>query len=564
MKLKEFLIIAAILNTIQNTLKRRIHSNLYHNIKPGDVPKIIKFDPFFILLIGHAKVALFEKYKSGMHNYSIKHALNRTWFHFGHIDIRHYPILEHNYEIKKYPVLLHFYDGELVKKDYRFNKSLKAEIDLDLKFLHTVLELFPTLEEIKEMMKESLCTFFFDVQKEENKHFDISVRERIEFLKISAETIASLPKDEYQFIGLDFKNLDQETKNFFAQFNKKLNYDGVLLFSQESRTFFELSQKEILEKNITFFKHWIFHHSHGYLAEPQLAFKNIVERKNYGLVFFHSSETIENEKLTKKGMLNFEKNAESFKGKIQFTICDIFIEKKCEELMNLFELEKKQMPFIRILYASQGKNENYRAFKLQKKVIQDLKKTKNKTEMEFEMSNSGIKRLITDFQTFDVDLDLKIEKIPEKDDLIIKRSKEILQKHIKADLEIKHILKLNYNSLKEFNHHMPFKDRIVFFYDSRKNKNAFSEYEKAYKFFLKDSEKKNQHFYVFASYDISHNTKHGIKLAVEEMPILRYYRKEERIKHYYNERFLAKTMLNILHAITDFSMYEIKFNFEEI
>lgn len=562
MKLIEFLIITIILHSLKFSLKRRVHSNLYHNIKPGDINSIIKFDPFFILLIGHAKVSLFEKYKSAMHSYSLKHSIIRSWYHFGHIDIRHYPILKKNYEIKKFPVLLHFYDGELVKKDYRFNTSLKAEMDLDLKFLHTVLELFPSLEEIKEIMKENLCTFFFDVRGEEEKHFDISVRERIEFLKVSAETIASLPRDEYQFIGIDFRNMNQELTNFFAEYNKNLKFDGVLLFSQESRTFSELSQNEIVEKHMSFFKHWIFHHSHGFLAQPELAYKNIVERKNYGLVFFHTSENIKNENLTKKGLLNFEKLSKPFKGKIQFTLCDVFIDKKCEELINLFELEKKEMPFVRILYASTDKN--YRVFKLQKKVIKNLTKKKKMSEMELEISNLGIKTLITDFQTFEVDLDIKMEKIPENDELIIKNSKEILKKHIKADLEVNHILKLNYNSLKKFNHHLFSKDRIVFFYDSRKNQNEFLQFQKAYNYFKNNSEEKYFHYYIFSSYDINHNTKHGIDLDVKELPILRYYRKEERIKHYYTDRFRVRDVRNVLFAITDLSMFEIRFNFDEI
>jgi len=47
-----------------------------------------------MLLIGYARSAVFEKYKHGMSSYSLKHSLNKSWLHFGYLDIRHHTELE--------------------------------------------------------------------------------------------------------------------------------------------------------------------------------------------------------------------------------------------------------------------------------------------------------------------------------------------------------------------------------------------------------------------------------------------------------------------------------------
>jgi hypothetical protein len=571
MLLNKLLVLAAILTIICESRKNsphniRHHSNLYSQIKPGDIQKIIKFDPFLMLLLGHKNESIFEKYKGAMHDYAIKHSINKNWLHFGYMDVRHFSMLKEKYEIKKFPVLLHFFDGELVMKDYRFNISINPEADLDIKFLHSILEIEPSLEEIKQLLKDNLCAVFLDVGPEEKIHFDVSLQERINFLKISAEVFAGLPKDEFVFIGLDFTRLSEQTKEFLISLHAK-DFEGILLYSQDSERIYEISKQTVLDKKGHYLKDWIYHHSHGYLADPQLAYKNIVKRKNYGMVFFHSSNNNTHESLTKKGIVNFEKTAKILKGKIQFTLCDIYLQKTCEELYHLFELENKQLPFIRVLYSSiSGKTEQFRAFKLQQDFVEgELKKNTKTTEMEIEMSEEGIKRLVSDFKVFDVDLDVKMEKVPEKDIVFIQKAGEILKKHKHADLELNYILTLNYVVLKDFVDFIKFKDRVIFFYDSRKHLHAKNEFQKSFDLFFENKQNEKIHkYFVFAFYDISKNTRHGIDIDVNNLPIMRYYRKEENINSYYNDRFLIKSRKDVVNGIIDLCNFDLFIDTEEI
>ncbi len=204
MKLVIILLLITSLNPKKVQLKekksytnKRMHRNLYYNIKISDIERIISFDPFFMLLVGFARSALFEKYKNGMEKYSLKHSLNKSWLHFGYIDIRHFPLLEEKYQLKQFPVLLHFYEGELIKKDYRFNKILHPEIDLDIKFLHSVLEIHPSHEELKKLLNESLYTIIINLHHSEAKHFDVTNKTKVEVLKRISETVASLAREEF-------------------------------------------------------------------------------------------------------------------------------------------------------------------------------------------------------------------------------------------------------------------------------------------------------------------------------------------------------------------------------
>lgn len=98
-----------------------------------------------------------------MHDYAVKHQINKSWLHFGHLDSRYDETLMDKYELKKLPVLLHFYEGELIKKDYRFHMKLNAEKDLDIKFLHTICDMHPSHEEFLEGLKDALYTIVIDV-----------------------------------------------------------------------------------------------------------------------------------------------------------------------------------------------------------------------------------------------------------------------------------------------------------------------------------------------------------------------------------------------------------------
>lgn len=44
----------------------RKHRNLYDRINLRDVTKIVKFEPFFMLLIGQQQEIIYEQYKAAM------------------------------------------------------------------------------------------------------------------------------------------------------------------------------------------------------------------------------------------------------------------------------------------------------------------------------------------------------------------------------------------------------------------------------------------------------------------------------------------------------------------
>ena len=50
-----------------------------------DIERIIKYDPFLILLIGKERDSVYEKYKSAMKDFSLKHTINKTWLHFANL-----------------------------------------------------------------------------------------------------------------------------------------------------------------------------------------------------------------------------------------------------------------------------------------------------------------------------------------------------------------------------------------------------------------------------------------------------------------------------------------------
>lgn len=141
-----------------------------------------------------------------MHDFAIKHSINSTWLHFGFIDAFYNHEMELLYDLKRFPVILHFYEGELVKKDYRFNSDILPHIDMEIKFLHTIGTILPTENEFKEI-DENLYTIFVNTNPGEELHFDVTDSSRTTFLFKLAETIATLPKDEYNLVGITFKNM---------------------------------------------------------------------------------------------------------------------------------------------------------------------------------------------------------------------------------------------------------------------------------------------------------------------------------------------------------------------
>ena len=53
-------------------------------------------------------------------------------------------------------------------------------------------------------MSDYLYTLIIDIKKSETTHIDVKEHERVLYLKKIAETIATLPREEYLIVGMDF------------------------------------------------------------------------------------------------------------------------------------------------------------------------------------------------------------------------------------------------------------------------------------------------------------------------------------------------------------------------
>lgn len=154
-------------------------------------------------------------------------------------------------------------------------------------------------------------------------------------------------------------------------------------------------------------KEWFFHYSHGLFLTPEKLYNTLVKNKNYSLVFFHSSNQAQTKNLVKKGLMNFENLAEKYKGKLQFAVCDVDLEKECHKLVHLFELEDKKLPYVRILYGMDGKGSHYKVFKLHKEEYKRVELEYDGQVAKYETSLEGIDRLAKKFIDFDVSMDIK-------------------------------------------------------------------------------------------------------------------------------------------------------------
>ncbi len=105
---------------------------------------------------------------------------------------------------------------------------------------------------------------------------------------------------------------------------------------------------------------------------PKNAYDKIVKNKNWGMVMFYDSQSMTDESKLKTATKNFEKMAELFKGKITFTICDVYLEKTCMDLLELFELEQNELPMIRVLYAMSGQSGHHQVFRMEDSVYEEM------------------------------------------------------------------------------------------------------------------------------------------------------------------------------------------------
>ena len=56
---------------------------------------------------------------------------------------------------------------------------------------------------------------------------------------------------------------------------------------------------------------------------------------------------------------------------------------------------------------------------------------------------------------------------------------------------------------------------------------------------------------------MAHNTRHGRAIDIDDLPIIRYYRKEDHVLGYYGERFLADNKKTMINAIIDMCKYDM-------
>ena len=61
----------------------------------------------------------------------------------------------------------------------------------------------------------------------------------------------------------------------------------------------------------------------------------------------------------------------------------------------------------------------------------------------------------------------------------------------------------------------------------------------------------------FGVYDLAHNTKHGNKIDVDDLPILRIYRKEDNYHYHFTERYNIQNVNDFIRAYIDI-LYEVK------
>ena len=68
------------------------------------------------------------------------------------------------------------------------------------------MEIMPNESELEGSLIENLYSLFIHLEDEEKIHFNLTDKKRNEYLFKISETIATLPKDEFNVIGLDFNN----------------------------------------------------------------------------------------------------------------------------------------------------------------------------------------------------------------------------------------------------------------------------------------------------------------------------------------------------------------------
>lgn len=96
-----------------------------------------------------------------------------------------------------------------------------------------------------------------------------------------------------------------------------------------------------------------------------------------------------------------------------------------------------------------------------------------------------------------------------------------------ADLNHTFVLKLNSSLLKKFVTELKMRDRVILIYDSRKTPHLRKEFKETFDRTLKGVPESHRKFFIAATYDLAHNTRHGFDILHQDIPIVRFYRKED-------------------------------------
>lgn len=67
--------------------------------------------------------------------------------------------------------------------------------------------------------------------------------------------------------------MGEKMVRFFEGFGKEFSYDGFFVLSQQYNSIFEMSREKFISTDNNELHHWVFHHSHGDIADPSLTYK---------------------------------------------------------------------------------------------------------------------------------------------------------------------------------------------------------------------------------------------------------------------------------------------------
>lgn len=546
------------LSVLSVVVHSRKHSNLVESFSIEEIKKVAQHHPYFLLLLGSVTDVMYQKYKASMNSLAVHHATIHSWAFFGHHKAEHeqMPALS-EFRIKKLPAMLHFYRGQLTEIGYHFEQARSTSTDITLKTLHGVINFADSADELEEMLQKTEYSIVIPIKTADEKRFDMEDSSKLNAMKKLAEIFFTLPNLEFQLLGI---NIDSGKEEYVKMLNTKEDEEvdrSLFLYSRHYSKVAILPFEKLESLSMKELKAWIFHNSHSEIASVESAFKKIVSQHNWGMTLFIDSSVTEQDELSLQTVKNFNDAAKNHHQSMMFAICDISIEPKCKKLLELFEIDHIETPFIRILYAMDGKhNSQFRTFKMHQRRLESfLSKGTFKSEQEFLLSVEGIKEFYNEFRNMEIDLETRLQPISTETEEFLKKGAQIGSSP-KASGGVKHILELNSRYLREYLDQFKGWERVLLIFDSTINPKAMENYRQMFEK-VPPEEKKGR---LFASYDLGKNSKHRFQLEKEELPVLRVYRKEDSFRGHFSDRYVADSPLRMLHALVDFSADDLIFD----